>query len=739
MLKRLLLILLLPCLAVAQQLDIRGVVTDSATGERIPYANVLLKGTGKGAATNSAGFYLIPSVAFGRYELVVSSLGYQQTSKSITVSGTQTITVNFRLPQQSVEIDEIVVTGRGKAEQLDIQTSVHVLDREELKKVPVAAQGDILRSIQLLPGIVSTSDVNAQFYVRGGSSDQNLIMIDGMRLYNPFHAFGLFSTVNPDLVSTAEVYTGAFPPEFGGRLSSVINLTSRDGNALDFNGLANVNFLSSNLRVEGPVTENIQTLLSARKSVFGGTFKKFLKQSVPLSFYDVFFKTTFKNPESQSKINFQALVSHDDLLASAPDDPAYSWTSSSFGVEANLPSGERLFWRILATAGVFTQERIVPNASLIAPLDNTVNEASLWANVTYYTDSKDLFFFGFEFNFPSTEYNFVNRLGDPGQLKSSEPQIGSWAHYQTRGSFLRLDVGMRFELATLLRGNALRSSLQPRINISASVFQDWNAKVSYGRFSQEIITISNEDDILPLFIPWTFIPSNLQPEHADHYVVGLDGNILRNLSMNVQSYFKKYGSLILYNRDKIEASEPDYINATGESYGGEALVRYSHTALDLYAAYTLTWVRANVNGFIYPPRYDRRHSLNLLGTLHLFKNFDFTLRWEFGSGLPFTQTLGYFDQLKFGNGFPDPFYTETGTPQTLYGQKNASRLPAYHRMDASITYQFDLFSFVRTSAGINLVNVYNRRNVFYFERGTGKRVDMLGFFPSVNVNLEFLP
>ena len=739
MLKRLLLILLLPCLAVAQQLDIRGVVTDSATGERIPYANVLLKGTGKGAATNSAGFYLIPSVAFGRYELVVSSLGYQQTSKSITVSGTQTITVNFRLPQQSVEIDEIVVTGRGKAEQLDIQTSVHVLDREELKKVPVAAQGDILRSIQLLPGIVSTSDVNAQFYVRGGSSDQNLIMIDGMRLYNPFHAFGLFSTVNPDLISTAEVYTGAFPPEFGGRLSSVINLTSRDGNALDFNGLANVNFLSSNLRVEGPVTENIQTLLSARKSVFGGTFKKFLKQSVPLSFYDVFFKTTFKNPESQSKINFQALVSHDDLLASAPDDPAYSWTSSSFGVEANLPSGERLFWRILATAGVFTQERIVPNASLIAPLDNTVNEASLWANVTYYTDSKDLFFFGFEFNFPSTEYNFVNRLGDPGQLKSSEPQIGSWAHYQTRGSFLRLDVGMRFELATLLRGNALRSSLQPRINISASVFQDWNAKVSYGRFSQEIITISNEDDILPLFIPWTFIPSNLQPEHADHYVVGLDGNILRNLSMNVQSYYKKYGSLILYNRDKIEASEPDYINATGESYGGEALVRYSHTALDLYAAYTLTWVRANVNGFIYPPRYDRRHSLNLLGTLHLFKNFDFTLRWEFGSGLPFTQTLGYFDQLKFGNGFPDPFYTETGTPQTLYGQKNASRLPAYHRMDASITYQFDLFSFVRTSAGINLINVYNRRNVFYFERGTGKRVDMLGFFPSVNVNLEFLP
>ncbi|HEY4611599.1 MAG TPA: TonB-dependent receptor, partial [Bacteroidota bacterium] len=317
-------ILALP--AVAQVVDIRGVVSDSATGERIPFANVILKETGKGAATNNAGFYIITSVAPGVYEIVVSSVGYQRQSREIRVGGTAPIIANFRLTSEAVEIEEIVVSGRAKAEQLELQTSIHTMDKAELKKIPVAAQGDILRSIQILPGIVSTSDVNAQFYVRGGSSDQNLVLVDGMRLYNPFHAFGLFSTVNPDLIRTAEVYTGAFPAEFGGRLSSVINLTTRDGNAAHFNGRSNINFLSSSLNLEGPISNSVQTLFSGRKSLFSGTFKNFLKEKIPLSFYDAFLKFTVKDPESQDNVSVQALMSYDDLLAINPGDPTYSWT-----------------------------------------------------------------------------------------------------------------------------------------------------------------------------------------------------------------------------------------------------------------------------------------------------------------------------------------------------------------------------------------------------------------------------
>jgi hypothetical protein len=731
-------ILSMNSVVLSQVTDIRGVVADSATGERIPYANVILKETGRGAATNTSGFYLIPSVPHGTYELVVSAVGYQRQIRRVVVSGTAAVVVNFRLAPQAIELEEVVVTGRAKAEQLDIQTSVHTLGKAELKRVPVAAQGDLLRSIAILPGIVSTSDVNAQFYVRGGSSDQNLIMVDGMRLYNPFHAFGLFSTVNPDLLSTAEVYTGAFPAEYGGRLSSVINLSTRDGNSASFNGRTNINFLSSNLHLEGPITQNIQALVSGRKSLFSSTFTKFLKQAVPLSFYDVFFKASVKNPESQDKYNVQGLITGDDLLASEPGDPTYAWRSQSFSAEANLPGGDRLYWHIFATFGQFKQERKSTN-SAIAPVNNTVNEASLWANVTYYTDTKDLYFFGFEFDFPSTEYNFVNRLGEPGRLTSSIPQVGSWVHFQTRGSWLRADVGMRVEIASMLRGADIKATLQPRASVSADLYADWKAKASYGRFSQEVITITNEDDILPVFVPWIGLPNYLQPERSDHYVVGIEGNLLPALSINLQSFYKNYGSLVAYNRDKIEAGEPDYINAKGEAYGGEALVRYSHPIIDLYAAYTLTKVKVDLNGFIYAPRYDRRHTINLLGTLHPFKNFDISVRWEFGSGLPYTQTLGFYDKLRLGNGWPDRFYLETGVPQVLYGPKNAARLPAYHRMDASVAYQFTMFESIRWSVGVNVVNVYDRKNVFYFERTTGQRVNMLGFFPTANITLEFLP
>ncbi len=729
----------IPLLVHGQSADVRGVVADSTTGERIPFANVLIKELAKGTASNGSGFYLIPKVPFGTYEMLVSSIGYRQQSKRVVVSGTEAVAVNFRLAPQAVETEGVEVTGRKRPEQLDVQTSVHTMDRAELKRIPMATQGDVLRSIAILPGIVTTSDVNAQFYVRGGSSDQNLILIDGMRLYNPFHAFGLFSTLNPDLINTAEVYTGAFPSEFGGRLSSVINLTSRDGNASDFVARSNINFLSSSINFEGPISKNVQTILSARKSIFSGTFKNFLRVKVPLSFYDVFFKTTIKNPESPNKYSIQALISNDDLLASEPTDPTYNWSSRSFGAEANLPAGDRLFWHVSVSLGQFSQSRAVPSSSALIPVDNTVKEGSLWANLTYYTDSKDLYFFGFEFNVPSFDYNFVNLLGQPGHVGSSTPQISSWLHYQALGPVVSADLGLRAQVMTLFRGKSLKNAVLPRANVSVNLFEDWKAKASYGRFTQEAITITNEDDILPIFVPWIAVPENLDPERADHYVLGVEGNVTPTLSTTFTAFYKDYSSLVVYNRDKIDAGDPDYINATGESYGGEALVRYSHPIIDLYAAYTLTWVKVNLNGFIYSPRYDRRHTVNLLGSVHPVKNLDVSLRWEFGSGIPFTQTVGFYDKLHLGNGFPDPFYNETGTPQTLYGPKNAARLPTYHRMDLSASYQFELFSFLRGSAGISLINLYDRKNIFYFERSTGQRVNMLGFFPTANISLEFLP
>jgi outer membrane receptor for ferrienterochelin and colicin len=169
----------------------------------------------------------------------------------VEVRGTQPIVVNIHLPSKPVQFNEVTVTGAAKRELSEIHTSVHVLEQRDIKAVPVAAQEDIFRSIGILPGIVSTSDVSSQFYVRGGAGDQNLILLDGMRIYNPYHAFGIFSVFDPDIVSTTEVYTGAYPAEYGGRLSSVINMTTKDGGANAFSGRANINFLSTKLQLDG--------------------------------------------------------------------------------------------------------------------------------------------------------------------------------------------------------------------------------------------------------------------------------------------------------------------------------------------------------------------------------------------------------------------------------------------------------------------------------------------------------
>ncbi|HEX7573760.1 MAG TPA: TonB-dependent receptor [Bacteroidota bacterium] len=191
--------------------DIEGVVSDSATGERVPGANVIVRGTNRGAATNNNGFYLISSVPSGTYTLVVSAVGYQRRTIPVAVSGTGAQTVNIKLATRLIETREVVVETQSISALTERSASVHIITPKELQRLPAAGQQDLLRSLQVLPGITSTSDVSAKFFVRGGAGDQNLILLDGMKVYNPFHAFGLFSIFDPDIIRNAEVYTGAFP------------------------------------------------------------------------------------------------------------------------------------------------------------------------------------------------------------------------------------------------------------------------------------------------------------------------------------------------------------------------------------------------------------------------------------------------------------------------------------------------------------------------------------------------
>lgn len=719
----------------AQGIDIRGVVSDSVTAEKLPFANVVIMGTNKGAATNINGFYLIPNILPGEYDVAFSSVGYSKKILRVFVGISGPVVVNARLASTTVEMAEVIVTESGKRELREINTSIHILDQRDLNVVPVTVQEDVFRSIQILPGIVSTSDVNSHFYVRGGGGDQNLILLDGMRVYNPFHAFGVFSVFDPDIIKTTEVYTGAFPAGYGGRLSSVVNMTTRDGKASGIGGRASVNFLSTKLQMEGPVFENFQWFVNARKSLFEQTLSRFLHQDTPVDFYDAFVKITNQGDED-SHSSIEGFFSGDDLINSDPTEPNYHWRSQAFGLTASGLIQERLFVHAVAYENYFEGTRDPKNSPNITPSTTKVRESGVKTEATYYSDNQDLYFFGFEFSFPTLEYKLVNSLGAGRRLLSTRADVSMWLRYQANVGDFKIDGGLHADVGSMFERGFDSELLQPRINMSWILMNSWKFKISYGRFSQNIITVNNEDDIVSVFDAWIAVPDFLKSESADHYVLGLEGNVLPTLSTSFQAYYKYYGSLITYNRDKIDARDPDYVNGKGQSYGLESLVRYGNPLVDLYGSYTLGWTEIDANGLKYAPRYDRRHTLNLLADVHLTSRMNLTLRWEVGSGFPYTQTVGYYDRLRMEDIFTGKYVGETGSPYSLLGGKNSARLPAYHRLDMSVTYRFQ-WSIFKGVAGVHVVNLYDRKNLFYFDRVTGKRTNMVSFFPSATLSLEY--
>lgn len=720
----------------AQGSDIRGVVTDSVTGRRIPYANIVLEGGQKGAAANEVGFYLLPNISAGTKQISASAVGYQKQTIQVVVQAGQILEINFRLVPQTIELEEVVVTARARPEFLDIHTSVHLLEQQDLKRVPATLQEDVFRSLTILPGIVSTSDVTSKFYVRGGAGDQNLILLDGMKIYNPLHALGIFSVFDPDVVQSAEVYTGAFPPGFGNRLSSVVNISSVDGRDDRISGKANFNFLTSKLLLEGPAFSSVSWFLNGRKSLFDRSFKNLIKQEIPVSFYDVFLKLSTTTDQG-IKATLSTLLVNDELVSNNREEPDYFWRTKAIGLSVAGLLTDRIFVTSRVNMNSFFVERDPKSSNLLNPSSSTVREIGVRATGTYYTDRGDFFLFGFDFDFPELEYKLVNNVGAHLRLRGSSPNVSSWVRYQAKWERWQIDGGMHTDLsAFFVREGTTREIWQPRIHASYLLGGDWRAKASFGTYTQNAITATNEDDIISIFDPWIQIPLTLRSEQADHYVIGVDGNPARNISTSLQAYYKDYRSLVTYNRNKIDEIDPDYVNGKGHSYGFEVLVRAAWTRVDLYGTYAYSRTIIDNQGFRYHPRYDRRHQINVLGTFHLAEGFDANLRWEYGSGFPFTQTIGFYDRLRMNNALPGPFEFETGEPYMLLGAKNAARLPDNHRLDIAIIYRFTIGP-LRGLFGVNVINVYNQKNLFYFDRKTGQRVDMLSFFPSATLTIEY--
>ncbi|NUN69748.1 MAG: carboxypeptidase-like regulatory domain-containing protein [Bacteroidetes bacterium] len=729
-------ILSFPVFLFPQLGDIHGVLTDSSNGERLSFVSVQIAGTTRGTTTNTNGFYMLAGLAPGTYEIIFSSLSFQRRTVTVQLPAGASKTVNVRLLPDDVQMTEVVINAERAGKMKDLSASMHVLDPEELTKIPVAVQGDLLRAVQVLPGIVTTSDVSAKYYVRGGSGDQNLILFDHMKIYNPFHAFGVFSVFDPDLINSTEVFTGAFPAEFGNRLSSVINVTTRGGNTMRLAGTAEVNSMFSKLQLEGPLNKNVSAIGHYRRSMFKDAFNTFLKSDVPLSFYDGFGKVTV---ETDNNVRYTAeyFFSGDDVAGKTASDATYQWRSESYTVSVSSLASDRLYFHSMVYSSRFVTKRDINNNALISDASSEIKEIGIKSFFTKYADDQSQYHFGFDFSVPEYLNTLRNSANLPVVFESASLDLSAWLRYEYTQERFKYDIGAHIAPALAKEYGFSMSVIQPRVNLSYAVQDDLFAKLSYGRVTQNAITLNNEEDVVSLFESWVSLPNGIRASTSDHYVVGMEYRYQPLSNMTVQTYYKKYSSLSLYNRNKTSLADPDYVAGDGYSYGLEGFLRHKEDWYELLMTYTLGWTNVTADNITYPPRYDRRHTINLAGMVSPLENVEVTARWEIGSGLPFSQTTGFYDRINVVDPFRETYDKATGKPIATLGEKNAARMPWYHRLDLGAHYTYRYSATTKAKIGINIINAYDKRNILYYDRYSEQTVYLLPFYPSFTARVEF--
>jgi len=715
--------------------SLRGFVTDSTTGEPLPYCNIVLQEINSGTATDQRGYFFFPSLKTGRYTLIVSYVGYSSVVYDIKILSNAMAYVNVKLLPAAVALPELEKVGEKYNFRKNPDVSINRIFTRELESMPRGVETDLMRSLKLLPGVSSTGDITARYNVRGGASNQNLVLLNGIPVYSPFHALGLFSVVDPDMISVAEFYKTAFPVEYRGRLSSLLNIISRDGNKNRFGGIVSASFLSGKALFEGPIPDG-SFMISGRKSYSNKILSKFLNdKNVPADFYDLSLNINYSNPQflEDSKFTFTAFVSSDNLDNPDPLQEDFKWKNQLFGINYfQWVTGSPLFYHVNLFSSYFRGD-VIPNFSQTRAKSNEINDVTLRAGFTYIFSNNDELTGGTEFATIRSDLKLENIRKSYSDISSQGTNISLYANYKL-GNIKNLiaEGGSRFNFTRFANGTAGDFSFEPRVSLTLKIFPWISFKSAWGIYQQELTTISDENEIITVFEPWIITPSYLRPASAIHYVTGFNITPSQVLSFDIEGYYKIIHDLKSVNERKYFADDPDLVAGNGESYGLEVLSVLKHQSISLNIAYSLSWAFKEIYGLRYFPRYDSRHNLNVLLEYNFGSGWSTSAAWYYNSGLPYTQAIGFYNKLYFNDLGNREFYF---SPYTILASKNLGRLPDYHRLDLSVSKEFKISSF-RFRADVSVINVYDRKNLFYYDRSTGKRVNMLPFLPTATLRAE---
>lgn len=756
-----LILLILPALTFAQEGSIKGFVYDKNTGEACAFANVFIENTSLGAATDINGYFNIGKVPVGEQFIIVSYVGYDTLRTEIVIRSNDVISQNLYLEASSVILDEALVSAERMERTTQVRTSVTKVQPVQIKRLPsIGAEPDIAQYLQVVPGVVFTGDQGGQLYIRGGSPIQNLVLLDGMVVYNPFHSIGLFSVFDSDIMQSADIYTGGFSAEYGGRISSVMDIKMRDGNKKRFGGKLSASPFGSKLLLEGPFKKfemgkgSASYLISAKTSYLEQSSKylyNYIADSLPFNYTDIFGKVSF-NAANGSKVNVFGFNFRDNVNYGALSN--LNWISSGIGSNFIIvPDGSSVMIRANMSYSNYSIElsdaNNVPRSSDISGYNGGLD--------FIYFQGKNEFVWGLETLGFTTDYIFQNAIGRTLSQRENTTELAAYTKYKMNRGALVLEPSFRIHYYASLSD----VSLEPRLGAKYNLTEVFRLKFAGGFYSQNLIAANSDRDVVNLFygflsgsdaIPEEFDgdPITHRLQKSQHAILGFEFDLTKYWELNVEGYYKNFSQLTNINRNKLYDDTPenyeipdyqkkDFIIEKGAAYGVDILLKYEYKRLYLWMVYGLGKVVRDDGIETYSPHFDRRHNVNFVGTYKLGDNnsWEISARWNMGSGFPFTQTQGFYEQLPLYGSINTDYWSLNGDLGIIYGDINEGRLPTYHRLDLNVKKLITFNEFTKLEISASVTNVYNRENIFYFDRVNFERVNQLPIMPSLGLSLTF--
>ena len=768
----------------SQDYTIRGFIFDKSSGEPVAYEKVkLLKSSDSsivaGAISDLDGFFNIPKINKGNFLIKIESPSYEKQVKLISVNKPKGISnIRFELSklESIAEIDQVTINTKNAQKKKQVLISQLKLDQKTLEIIPsVGGENDIIGAFSVTPGVVTTGDQGGQLYVRGGTPIQNKILLDGMTIYNPFHSIGFFSIFETELIKNVDVYTGGFDAKYGGRISSVMDISYRDGNRKEFGGKISSSPFLAKVVLEGPmakINDNEPAagsyIFSAKHSLLDYTSKSLYPNindgnGLPFNFTDLYGKLTF-NSKNGSKFSAFGFHNQDSVNYSVAD---LNWKASGGGINFMLvPSSTPILIKGHVNGSsyetTFSETGLEPRYSRIGGFD-------LGFDFTYFIKNEGELNYGINIGGFNTNFITYNEVKRKIEAANFTTEIGGYFNCRFIPGKWVIQPSIRLQVYASLG----TISPEPRLGLKYNASDKFRLKFSGGRFSQNFTSASSDRDVVNLFNGLLSAPTNVQSEHVTQYV-DQDGNsivrqtpnglqyawhaiggfeldIFKNLSINVEGYYKHFSQLSNINQNKTyddiaefsqiaDVYKKDFIIESGQSYGVDLLLKYVKNRVFIWSVYSYGY-STRWDGFIeYFPVFDRRHNINLVGS-YMFgkkKDLELNIRWNLGSGLPFTPTAGFYQSENFNNGLTTDYTTTNSSNiSTMLGDFNSERLPYYHRMDITIKKRFKFKNEDEIELVASVTNVYNRNNIFYVNRVTQEEIYQFPILPSFGLSYKF--